>query len=465
MKYLTALRKNNTFIFNILMLVSLGIVVGIFSSGEFILLLLPVFFLLAGTILFVPESVPFLLLISNFYGTFVFEKSFISVTVTDLFFLVVAGAYFGSKFLATPEKADHNQRTNIFSLLILLFLSALLSIFSNIPFTDDKYLVITLWYMFKFSQVLLTFYIFTDCRFTGKQIEGFISLCLALSLLQVPVVWFQLTSAMGYGIGFIKTHYAVKGTFTYHHSMLGTFMLIPLAFSLYRLLASVDFMKKVWYGIAAALFVGIIIFSGCRSALLGLVVAGVVFLVMNIKFQLKYVYYFIILIIASVLMYSFTPLKEIVQSTLYSHETQTLDLSSVSRLLIWQSALQNFTAADVLQKLFGVGIGAYSTIQNDFVLWGGLRAASGAHNNYIHVLSEIGIVGFIIFILLFYFVLRNLYNTKDLLCRSFFFLTVALLASGITQETFWFQRAFGSFWLCYMFFLAIVLQRKQRTYQ
>lgn len=465
MRLLASLKISNLLIFNILMFLSLSGIVYVFSTGEYYLFLLPLSAGLLLAIIFIPESIPYLLLISNFYGTFILEKSYITITITDIFFLIVVIAYISSKLFIDARKTDRADNSKISTILILFLITSIFSLLTNIPFAEDRYLFIAFWYLFKLSQLLLTFFIFSDCPFTRTQIERLITICLVLSLFQIPVVWYQITNAMGYGAGFSKTHYAVSGTLTYHHSMLGTFILIPLSFSLYRFLISSTLIKKVWYGLIGTLFIGIIVFTGCRSALLGLIISCLLYLVLHVKFQKKYILYVTMFIIASLIIYTVTPLKEIINSTFYSHNTQTLDLSSVSRLFIWKSALNHFFASDILQKLFGVGIGAYSTIQNDFVLWGGLRAASGAHNNFLHVLSEIGIVGFIIFILLFYTILRNLYSTKDQLCRAFFFATIALLASGITQETFWFQRAFGSFWLCYMFFLAIILQRKQRKYQ
>ena len=98
------------------------------------------------------------------------------------------------------------------------------------------------------------------------------------------------------------------------------------------------------------------------------------------------------------------------------------------------------------------------------MIWGSSKAASGAHNNLLHVLCEIGIFGLIIYILFFYNVLKGLYRYfNNPLSKAYFFLTIALLASGITQETFWFQKAFGSFWLFYMLFLAIILQNNQKV--
>ncbi len=243
------------------MLSCLGIIVHIFSIGEYYLFLLPVILSLIFLIFFVPESVPYLLLFSNFYGSFIFEKSYISVTITDIFFLIVVIAYLGSKYIVNYEKVDTPKNSKIISLLILFLITSILSIFFNLPFIKDKYVIISIWYLFKLSQLILTFYIFSDCTFTKDKVERFITLCIILSLLQIPFIWYQFLSANGYGAGFAKTHYAVSGTLTYHHSMLGTFMLIPLFFSLYRLLESNYYRKKFLYGFIVITFTGIIIFS------------------------------------------------------------------------------------------------------------------------------------------------------------------------------------------------------------
>ena len=207
----------------------------------------------------------------------------------------------------------------------------------------------------------------------------------------------------------------------------------------------------------------IITLSASRSAYFGIFFSLIVFFLFHFRFKMKHFIYLFLIIVGLTALYFFTPLGANVSLTFQSNQTKYLDLSSASRFVIWLGAVKHFISADILTKLFGVGIGCYQTIQYGFVIFGESKAITGAHNNFLHVLSELGLTGLIIYSVLFFQICKILFNRMDdPLAKSFFFLTIALLASSLTQETFWFQKSFGSFWLFYGFFLAIVLQTKQK---
>lgn len=96
------------------------------------------------------------------------------------------------------------------------------------------------------------------------------------------------------------------------------------------------------------------------------------------------------------------------------------------------------------------------------VLGDGLGNSGGrdAHNNYLQVLFEFGVIGLAYFIVVMVMVLRMLYQYESGL-KSLFWMTLALLITGFTQETFYPVVSFGHFLGLYFLTLAIAFNRPQ----
>jgi O-antigen ligase len=135
------------------------------------------------------------------------------------------------------------------------------------------------------------------------------------------------------------------------------------------------------------------------------------------------------------------------------------DFSSYGRLLIWERVYEHAIYGPWVQKIVGIGVGTFNTLRFNYFLEVG-TFTTGAHNNFLHVFVEAGIVGFLIYMVVFIHIIRTLvlrskkYN--DWVARSFLLCTLVLLFSSLTQETFWFNPSYGRFWLQYMFFYLII---------
>ncbi len=455
--------KNSSQIFLYLGL-AFSLLITLFSAmtEQYFLICIPFVFGTLFVIVFIPRLIPFFFLASNFYGGFLLDKGFIAVTLTDIAFLIVLLGYWGGGVNQDGERVFQNvSAQKIQKFLIIFFLCALFSFLFNVVNFEGVFIYFSLWYLIKLCQLFIIFRIFSIQFFSKEDIERVLSLCIILSLFQLPIILIQTrysNPSSNYDMG------GVSGTFTYHPSMIALCMIIPMAFSMYRFFSSNRLFYKVLYACAGFISLYILFASASRSAIFGIAISVLFAIVISFRFKTKIILNLSIVAIALVFLYNFLPLKDIVNATLHSQDTGTLDLSSYSRFYIWYGAYLHFLKVGILQKLFGIGIGTFSSIPYEFVIWGIAKSATGAHNNFLHVLLEIGIVGFISFILLFFFILKELYKySTNMLCRMFFFLTIALLASGLTQETFWFQKAFGSFWLYYIFLLAIVLQSNNKV--
>jgi O-antigen ligase len=236
-------------------------------------------------------------------------------------------------------------------------------------------------------------------------------------------------------------------------------MLFSLVFSLFRALQARGLGRAAFYGAFALLSLLVLIISGSRSVLAGVAVALLVMFILRFRWKWTYILGAAGFAIGIGGLLVVTPLKSIMLQTIQSQETGALDVSSLLRLRIWQGAIDHFAEWGWFKRLVGEGIGAYSSIQYDqFVTIA--RRASGAHNNFLHALIETGLVGLVTFLLLFGGILALLYrrSKRDKLSLAFFYITLALLFSGLTQETFWFQPALLNFWLFYMSLLCVILR-------
>jgi len=154
-------------------------------------------------------------------------------------------------------------------------------------------------------------------------------------------------------------------------------------------------------------------------------------------------------------------------------EKANYDVSSVTRVFEWVGVLNFEQKTDILHILCGVGPGnfgeamrPYTTLYALYVKQPG-TSLNGAHNNYLHVLAELGFVGSILFwgflVFLSYMVLRlgkrGNHRQKNI-TKITIATTVALFVSGITQETFYSQLGMGNFLGLYLVVIVLILHLK-----
>ncbi len=335
-------------------------------------------------------------------------------------------------------------------MLLLCWMS--LSLLYNVDSQQHWALITAGWYWLNFLQLILGWHI-ALIIFRNISRNTLINIILIIGLFQCCVASLQWLHLGATSIDHLR---AVTGTLGEHHSMLANMMLFPLGFSIYRLTQSTALRQRVAYTCCAFAVFWTIIITGSRSTLLGIVAA--ILILLRPRLNLKSIAIILLTMASVYVAIRFTLFGDILWETVRSETTGGLDYSSQSRLLIWKSTLQNFISSSPLTKVVGFGLGFFHTIKHDFFFFYS-RSASGAHNNYLHVLTEGGVVGLGIFIALFITILRQLHHAgrSDRAARVYFFITIALLVSGLTQETFWFQPAFPNLWLFYMTLLAAIL--------
>jgi len=301
-------------------------------------------------------------------------------------------------------------------------------------------------------------------KISDKTIEQIYDAIVFCAVLQFPSAFFQSLSGTD-----------MTGLLTEHHSYLGTLLIIPFLLSLYKLISSVKNkgrkMISGCYLVSSMLILYMIYGTGSRSALVGLIVSlGLYVISVLFKRDFKMIFLTItIIVVVAFVSIRFASLGDVINRSFNNTESvSSIDISSLSRLLIWKYTWLNFCNFSVATKLFGIGIGTFAFLKQHFVIWNGNQSFTGAHMNVLHVLVETGIVGLLCFMMVFgvkigyLFVYRKLFIAKIAL-----YMTVALLFSGISQETFWFQPAFGTLWLFYVCVIAMIVKQiclKKRAY-
>ena len=129
--------------------------------------------------------------------------------------------------------------------------------------------------------------------------------------------------------------------------------------------------------------------------------------------------------------------------------TSTRYQSNTERLLIWQSAYKMFKDHPVL----GVGLGQYKdNYQKKYISPKAKEPTlSHAHNNFLQMLAENGLIGFLGFVsMIGYFILnsfRRFWQTKSPYMLMISMSTLTLVLQGLTEYNFGNSAVMKTFWL------------------
>lgn len=144
--------------------------------------------------------------------------------------------------------------------------------------------------------------------------------------------------------------------------------------------------------------------------------------------------------------------------------TSTTLQSNTERLLMWESACEMFKDHPV----FGVGIGQYSSkYLTEYKSPEAREKQNHCHNNFLQMLAENGVVGFIGFCLLFGYILLS--SLKKALFNSspyhvlIFGSTLALLLQGFTEYNFGNSAVIKYYWAILGCLLVLAHQSENKT--
>jgi O-antigen ligase len=426
------------------------------ESHKYKLLVIPFVALITPFLIIYPR-----LFIVCFIGSFFFENnlfvfsyhySAIFINLQDVLGMLFVAGY-SAKYLfkkgareTQPDLPIGRMPSRIVQFLFVFLFFCLISFAANLNSFSGIDAVRSIVYLAHLVELIVVFIIVTrELSFADK--DFLVNVIIVFSLGELLIVGYQFFSAWLHGSYYFRD---VSGLYE-HHCQIGNMLTISIACSVYKMYKSRSMRGKITYIIISFLFCWAIICSGSRSNLVGIMCAVVMLILSKFRFHRRYILALLGVAVISLFLILFSPFKHLTDFT-FKSEAAGIDMSSYQRIFIWKGAWEHFVHAPLFTKLFGVGIGNYSNLKYTFILDTGDKAISGAHNNFLHVLSETGILGGVFFIGVFLSIFFGLWRAgkKDTFAFLFRWVTIALLISGMTQETFWFQISFGNFWVYYM---------------
>lgn len=370
--------------------------------------------------------------------------TFLSIAVGNIF-LVILTLYFFTKCYQKQIKFNTNFKDYFVVIgifLISMFVSALFS--GDIIYGLKRWTDMWIWRFMPFVIVIFLLNKYVDAK--KVMIAGFIGITVT-SLYAV----YQGLSGISRANGF------------YGHPMtLGGWLCIFMPLLLIEFFEKRLLDKYYWLsGIAFCVCSAGLVFNGTRGAWLAvaIVCAGlIIYYMFKSKSNLAVGIIFIALISAL-----------LVNNSKFMHRLDTIDdftkyQSNTERILIWQSAWNMFKDHPIL----GVGLGQYTVnYQQKYISPQAKEPNLGhAHNNFMQMLAENGIVGFAGFIVMFgYIILKNSIEwikTKNVYALMIIASTVCLILQGFTEYNVGNSAVIKMYWL--ILGLLVILDSCYKTY-
>lgn len=341
--------------------------------------------------------------------------SFISIAAGNIFLGILALCFFIQLY---KKKINFNQDYKGYFIAIGLFI---ISMLLSALFSGDIIYGLKRWadmWIWRFMPFVVVIFLLNN-YFNAKKVmlTGFAG----ITLTSVYAVY-QGLSGMSRANGF------------YGHPMtLGGWLCIFLPLLLIEFFERRLLGKYYWLaGLAFCICIAGLVFNATRGAWLAVAIVSAVLLIYYMfksKRNLAVSIIFVALI-STVL----------VNNPKFMYRLDTIDdfnkyQSNTERILIWQSAWNMFKAHPVL----GVGLGQYTeNYQQKYISPQAKEPKLGhAHNNFMQMLAENGIVGFVGFVIMFgYIILKNLiswFKVKNVYALMIVSATVCLLLQGFTE--------------------------------
>ncbi|NLP03312.1 MAG: O-antigen ligase family protein [Fibrobacter sp.] len=366
--------------------------------------------------------------------------------VASLLLLTGLFSYSLDKRTSPPGNLLSSENTSVFKIFLVFLCWAVFTFISNIHRYEFEIIATSFWYIINLILMIVVYYFFSQEYWRAKR-EQLIILFIAFSVVEML---YALIGPLFFDVN------PDRGTYI-HHGMLGNVMVLSIGFGIYKSASANTWLFRIIYAIYTFASIYTLIISRSRSTLLGVIVSIAFFIFFYSWKVSKRITAGVIICILLISVIFMPEIMSIKNATFSASDTGTLDRSSIGRLLIWRGAVKHFLNSSIPEKIIGSGMGSFTTIKYDHYLEIG-RFTTGAHNNLLHAAIELGIVGLLLFLAVFGVQLYQLSKMKkDLFAQIYFFITIALLFSGMTQETFWFQPVFGNFWMLQMIFLALAL--------
>lgn len=250
------------------------------------------------------------------------------------------------------------------------------------------------------------------------------------------------------------------GTFGWHHTSMGLFMSVPFSLALIRVVKGGPYKALMLISMVLSL-TGALISQSRAGVMIMLGVLGVVFFNERKRIGLIRIITLVVVLFSLGLLtgkvqhlyYKTFPGKNAAAQT----GSKNIDLSSYSRLILWKSAWDSYTRLEPVEKIFGAGVASFPYRTRLIINLWGTRKTSGAHNIFLHVLFEAGVVGLFMFLFFWGKIIWTIwkngwYDIEGKVLVSFLIMCVL---SGLMQEIFWMNPWSDYFTPAVFFFIGL----------
>jgi len=187
-----------------------------------------------------------------------------------------------------------------------------------------------------------------------------------------------------------------------------------------------------------------LLYNGTRGAWLAVFVTCLVYSTLSIKENKKIAISILtVCLCTGILAVNIPTVKERVQSL------ANFPSSSGDRLALWTSAWHMFQD----HPLVGVGPGNFPVVYVSHYILPQAKEPNlvHAHNNFMHMLAETGILGICAFLYMFGYILVTMYhryrlNSQDTWALAAFLVTISLLIQGMTEYNFGSSAVIRMYW-------------------
>lgn len=165
-------------------------------------------------------------------------------------------------------------------------------------------------------------------------------------------------------------------------------------YSLEMLISHREIKAKVIGGIELSIYLAICLLTGSRGGLLAIIVSSIAYIMFSSGRAITAKKVCLFIVIGAGLYFAINNMSNVLVSR-YSIQ-DVLSNGGSGRMDLWLQGIDSFKRANLIEKLFGTGIA--STIAN--FTQHAYREINVMHNMFIESLLEIGIIGFIVYVLM-----------------------------------------------------------------
>lgn len=354
--------------------------------------------------------------------------SFVSIAAGNVFLGIVVLLFFISVY---KHKIDINKNFKgyYFAIAIFVFTMLLSALFSgDIVYGLNRWADMWIWRFMPF--IVIT----TMITEPNKSLNILKVSCIGISI-GILCLIYQGVSGDGRAAGFFGHPMTFAGYLCMYLPLFLIGYFDNLFGSKYRNVSGLLFVA----GIAA------LIFNGTRGAWIAVAItSGILLLYYMFKNKRNLIIGTVVIALCGGIL---------VNNDAFMHRVSTITnnryQSNSERLLMWNSAWNMFKDHPV----FGVGLGQYKdNYQHKYISPKAKEPnLAHAHNNFLQMLAENGVVGFIGFISMFMYIagynLKQFFTEKNIYSLAICAVTVTLLLQGCTEFNFGNSAVVKSYWL------------------